>query len=116
MLRILIALPFLALLALFAVSNPQQVQLGLWPTDLSVSASLAIAVLAAMGVGLLLGGLLVWSGAVGTRLRARRAEHAARLLEAQVAELKAEVASLRGRSARPPGTAPGGELARTWQG
>lgn len=116
MLRILIALPFLVLLVLFAVSNPQQVQLGLWPTDLSVPVSLAMAVLAAMGAGLLIGGLLVWLSALGARLRVRRAEHAARLLEAQVAELKAEVASLRARTAKPPGTAAGGELAPTWPG
>lgn len=116
MLRILIALPFLVLLVLFAVSNPQQVQLGLWPTDLSLSVSLAMAVLAAMGTGLLLGGLLVWISGLGIRLRARRSEHAAGLLEAQVAELKAEVASLRGRTARTAATAAGGELAPTWPG
>ena len=116
MLRILIALPFLVLLVLFAVSNPQPVRIGLWPTDLSVSISLALAVLAAMGLGLLFGGVLVWFSALGARLRARRAEHAARLLEAQVAELKAEVASLQLRPARRSGAAAAGDLAPTWPG
>jgi uncharacterized membrane protein YciS (DUF1049 family) len=116
MVRLLIALPFLALLVLFALSNPQHVQLGLWPTDLSVSVSLAIAVLAAMGIGLLAGALLLWVGGISVRLRARRAEHTVRLLEAQVAELKAEVTSLRTRNPRAPGAIAAPELAPTWPG
>ncbi len=117
MLRILIALPLLLLLVLFALSNTQTVRMGLWPTDLSLDIPLAIAVLAAMGAAFLIGALLLWVSVLGARLRARRAEHAARLLEAQVAELKAELAALRAKTASVAAAEPGRAVAlSSWQG
>jgi len=89
MLRIIIAAPFLFLLVLFALSNPQATEFKLWPTDYSVVLPLSLAVLGAMGVAFFLGALLLWMSALAARARARRAEHKVRLLEAQVAELKA---------------------------
>lgn len=91
MIRALIFAPLLFILVLFALSNPQPVRLGLWPTDLTVDIPLSITVLLAMAVAFVLGALLLWLSAVGARLRARRAEHAVRMLEAQVKELKARV-------------------------
>lgn len=91
MIRALIFAPLLFILVLFALSNPQPVRLGLWPTDLTVDIPLSITVLLAMAVAFVLGALLLWFSAVGARLRARRAEHAVRMLEAQVKELKARV-------------------------
>lgn len=88
MLRAVIFAPILFLLVLFALSNPQPVRLGLWPTDVSVDIPLSITVLLAMAVAFLLGALLLWLSAMGARLRARRAEHAVRMLESQVAELR----------------------------
>ena len=92
MIRALIFAPLLFLLVLFALSNPQPVQIGLWPTDVLVGIPLSITVLLAMAAAFLLGALLLWMSAVGARLRARRAEHTVRMLEAQVAELKARLA------------------------
>jgi uncharacterized integral membrane protein len=91
MLRIVIAGPFLLLLVLFALSNPQPVTLGLWPTDFSVEVPLSLAVLGAMGVAFLAGALLLWVSVLVARRRAARAERAVRLLEAQVSELKARL-------------------------
>ena len=91
MIRALIFAPLLFILVLFALSNPQPVRLGLWPTDLTVDIPLSITVLLAMAVAFVLGALLLWFSAIGARLRARRAEHAVRMLEAQVKELKARV-------------------------
>lgn len=91
MIRALIFAPLLFILVLFALSNPQPVRLGLWPTDLTVDIPLSITVLLAMAVAFVLGALLLWLSAVGARLRARRAEHAVRMLEAQVKELKGRV-------------------------
>jgi putative membrane protein len=91
MIRALIFAPLLFILVLFALSNPQPVRLGLWPTDLTVDIPLSITVLLAMAVAFVLGALLLWFSAVGARMRARRAEHAVRMLEAQVKELKARV-------------------------
>jgi uncharacterized integral membrane protein len=96
--RLLLSLPFVLLLVLFALSNTQAVRLGLWPTDLSLVVPVAVVILVAMAAAFLLGAALVWVSVLGARLRARRAEHTVRLLEAQVAELKAELTPLRARA------------------
>jgi uncharacterized integral membrane protein len=86
--RLLIALPLLLLLVLFALSNTGPVRLGIWPTDYAVQLPLSLAVLGGMAIAFLAGGLLVWYSALAQRRRARHAEQAVRLLEAQVQELK----------------------------
>jgi lipopolysaccharide assembly protein A len=89
--RLLIALPLLLLLVLFALSNQQPVSLRVWPTDYAATLPLSLAILAAMAVAFLAGGLLVWVSELVQRRRARRAEQTVRLLEAQVQELKARL-------------------------
>jgi uncharacterized integral membrane protein len=89
MIRFLLAAPFLVLMILFALSNPQQVTLGLWPTDFSWEVPLSIVILLAMALGFVLGALMLWLSVLCQRSRARRAERTARALEAQVQELKA---------------------------
>ena len=96
MLRFLILLPFLILLIAFALSNPQPVPLGLWPTDFSLEVPVSIAILTASGLFFFLGALFVWFGTVAARRRHRRAERRAVALEA---ELKAH-------TAKPPITRP----------
>jgi uncharacterized integral membrane protein len=76
------------LLVLFALSNTGPVRLGIWPTDYAVQLPLSLAVLGGMAIAFLAGGLLVWFSALAQRRRARHAEQAVRLLEAQVQELK----------------------------
>ena len=90
--RTVIAAPFLLLLVLFALSNRQVVQIGLWPTDYVQEVPLSVAILVAMGLAFLAGALLLWMSALAARHRARRAERTVRLLEAQVQELKARLA------------------------
>lgn len=89
--RLLITIPILLLLVLFALSNTATVQLGFWPTDLSVRAPLSLAILGGMAIAFLLGGLMVWFAELGQRRRARRAEQTVRLLEQQVQELKSRL-------------------------
>jgi putative membrane protein len=96
--RLLIAAPFLLLLVLFALSNPEPVRLTLWPTDFTLQLPLSLAILGAMGIAFLIGGMLVWFNELGQRRRARRAEETVRLLEAQVTELKARVPATAGLS------------------
>jgi lipopolysaccharide assembly protein A len=86
--RLLIGLPLLLLLVVFALSNREPVRLGLWPTDYALVLPLSLAVIGAMAVAFLAGGLLVWISALAQRRRARQAEQTVRLLEAQVQELK----------------------------
>jgi uncharacterized integral membrane protein len=117
MLRILLALPLLLIIVLFALSNVQPVRLGFWPTDYTIQVPVALAVLGAMGVAFLIGAIVLWISVVGARFRARRAEHAARLLEAQITELKAELAPLRARVAAMPAAEHGGALTvSSWRG
>ena len=91
MLRLLIIAPLLLVLVLFALSNTAPVQLGFWPTGFSLEAPLSLAILGGMAVAFIAGALLVWVSELAQRRRARRAEHAIRLLEAQVQDLKSRM-------------------------
>lgn len=75
----------------FALTNQQGVPLSVWPLDYSVELPVSLAILVAMGIAFFIGALLVWFGSLSQRARARRAERAVRLLEAQVEELKARL-------------------------
>lgn len=88
MLRLLIAAPFILVIVVFALSNRQPVQLGLWPTDVSVSVPLALAILAPVAVAFFLGAVTMWFAAIGQRRRAGRAERRASLLAADLAKLR----------------------------
>ena len=99
LMRLLILAPFLLVLALFALSNTAPVRLGFWPTGLSLELPLSLAILGAMAIAFLIGGLVVWISELAQRRRARRAEHAVQVLEAQVQELKARLP----HTALPPG-------------
>lgn len=83
--RILLAAPLLFLLVLFALSNRQPVELGLWPTDVSIEVPVSLAVLGIAGLFFLFGALVAWAGTIAERDRARRAEATIRQLEAQLA-------------------------------
>jgi len=86
--RVIIALPCLLLLVLFALSNPEPVQLALWPTDLSLQSPLSVAVLVASALFFLLGGLVVSLGSFGQRRRARLAERRVRALEDEMRAMR----------------------------
>ena len=92
--RVLLAIPLLILLVAFALSNPQLVRLGLWPTDIQLDAPLSVAVLVAAGVFFIVGATMTWTGAVAARARARRAERVVRQLEAQIDALRARPATV----------------------
>ncbi len=84
MFRFILLLPFLILLIVFALSNPQDTPLGLWPTDFTVEVPVSIAILVASGLFFFLGALFVWFGTVAARRRHRQAERRARALEAEL--------------------------------
>ncbi len=86
-LRLIVAIPLLILLVLFALtpSNRSTVDLGLWPTDLVWVAPLSLVVLAAAAIFFFLGALVVSIASLALRRRARRAESRVRSLEAELA-------------------------------
>jgi lipopolysaccharide assembly protein A len=101
--RWIVGIPLLLLMVLFALSNSEPVPLGLFPLGrLPFQVPLSIVVLAALGLGFFLGGLLVWFSVLRHRRAARRAQEAMRLLEAKHQELQARVSGLThaGASAR----------------
>lgn len=86
--RVLLAIPLIVIVVAFALSNPQTVRLGLWPTDILIDMPLSVAVLIAAGVFFVVGAFMTWTTAVAMRARARRAERAVKQLEAQVDALR----------------------------
>jgi putative membrane protein len=87
--RWILFVPLLVLLVLFALSNPQDVEIRLWPFDLAWVSSLGIAVLLIAAVAFLIGALIAWGAALPARRRAARMEQAARLLEGELASYRA---------------------------
>ncbi|WP_419898381.1 lipopolysaccharide assembly protein LapA domain-containing protein [Roseomonas sp. USHLN139] len=94
----------LLLLVLFAISNSGAVLLRLWPLDLVWEVPLAGAVLGAAAISFLLGALVAWGGALRYRRRAWKMQRAAQLLEAELAELRAQQEAAK-KAALPAGTA-----------
>ncbi len=86
--RILLAAPVLIVLIVFALSNRQVVQLGLWPTDIMIELPLSVTVLLAAGLFFVAGALMTWGASVAMRGRAKRAERTVRQLEAEIQALK----------------------------
>lgn len=86
--RVLFAAPVLIVLIVFALSNRQVVQLGLWPTDIMVELPLSVTVLLAAGLFFVAGALMTWGASVAMRGRAKRAERTVRQLEAEIQALK----------------------------
>jgi uncharacterized integral membrane protein len=87
-----IGVPLAVLLVDFALSNPEPVELRLFPLgELPFDVPLSVAILTAMGVGFFLGGLRLWTTALRHRRAARKAEEAMRLLEAKHQELRSRL-------------------------
>jgi lipopolysaccharide assembly protein A len=101
LIRLLPAAIILLILVVFALSNRETANFGFWPTDFSLNAPLGLAVLICGAVAFLAGALVAWFSTFAQQRRARRAESEVRLLEAQVAELKARLAE-RGAVLPPP--------------
>nr|WP_321986058.1 LapA family protein [uncultured Lichenicoccus sp.] len=91
MLRLIITLPFVLALVVFAIKNQQPVQLDL-PYVFNGTFALPILVIVVALVFFLVGGLVMWFAELRQRRRARRAESTIRALEAQVVDLRQQLA------------------------
>lgn len=87
MLRLVLALPLLVVLVIFAVSNREPVLVSF--LGYAANVALSAAVLAASAIFFLLGALLVWFSELRQRRRARRAELRVRELETALAASRA---------------------------
>jgi uncharacterized integral membrane protein len=99
MVRFLITVPVLFILVVFAASNPAPVTVALWPTHWSVTAPLSVATLAIAAVFFLAGAFLVWVPAQAVRVRAGFSGRRVSKLEAQVNELKTQLAARKAAAA-----------------
>ena len=106
MIRGLLAIPFLVLIVLFALSNQQTQRFSLWPTDLSLEVPLSLAVLGVALVFFVAGGLLAWGSVVSLRARLRRTKRIVQSLEAELAVAKAQGAVVREPARRELALAP----------
>lgn len=100
--RWILLLPLLVLLVLFGLSNRQEVMLGLWPFDLAWAVPLSVAVLVIAAMAFLLGALVAWAAGLPQRRQARKVQAAGTLLEAELAELRGQMA----RDVGPAGVVP----------
>ncbi|MBM3592647.1 MAG: DUF1049 domain-containing protein [Alphaproteobacteria bacterium] len=87
--RWFIFLPLAILVVFFMLSNPQSIELRLWPFDVAWTASASIAVLSIAAVAFLVGAFVAWAAAMPARRRGRVAERRVIELEAQVKALNA---------------------------
>ncbi len=107
MLRLILMLPVLLVLVIFALSNTASATFGFWPTDLALEAPLSVAVLVIAAVFFVAGALIAWVGTLGQMRRARRAETEVRRLQEQVDLLRPQAPDLVVHTPAPVPAAPG---------
>jgi uncharacterized integral membrane protein len=95
----LVTFPITIFVILFAVSNRDMVPMALWPLPGSLEAPLYVLVLVCVAAGFLLGGGIVWSGELGHKRRAARAERRAEDLEREISVMRIREEELRARAA-----------------
>ncbi len=75
----------------FAVSNRQAISISLWPFDAAIEAPLGLIVLAALALGLLLGGVVVWLSMLPHHFMSKRLQRDLRLVQNQLEEVRASI-------------------------
>jgi putative membrane protein len=83
-------LPVALLLALFAAANRHDIRLELWPLPWSVDLPVYLAVLGALGLGLVIGLAVAWLSGHKARSAARRQRHRAESLARQIDQAQIE--------------------------
>ena len=89
-LRLLLIAPVLLVLVFFALSNPQPAHIAFWPFEAAYDVPLSLALLGAVGIGMLLGALMLWLALLLAHHRARRAERKASALQEQIRRARTE--------------------------
>lgn len=96
----LIGIPVAVVAIVFAVVNRHLVSVDLWPLPWTVGLPLFLLVLGALGLGLAIGGIVVWISAGSARSRARAESRRANRLENRVRALETENERLNQAAAR----------------
>lgn len=91
----IVTLPLMLVLVVFSLANRGEVSLDLWPFNESVTLPLAWLLLAALFIGLLIGGGVAWLSGAKHRRRARELRFDKTHLERETIRLKREVERLK---------------------
>jgi len=86
----LIGIPVAVLAILFAVVNRHMVTVDLWPLPWTIGLPLFLMVLGALGLGMMLGGGVLWISGSAARSRARAEARRANRLDTRVRVLETE--------------------------
>ena len=76
----------------FAASNDSEVTLYLWPFDTGLSLPVWLAVLGALGIGIVTGGLIVWLSTIAIRTRNWHTQTKLKKMEKRMSEAEARLA------------------------
>jgi uncharacterized membrane protein YciS (DUF1049 family) len=76
----------------FAASNDSEVILYLWPFETGLSLPVWLAVLGALGIGIVTGGLIVWLSTIAIRTRNWHAQKKLKKMEKRMSEAEARLA------------------------
>jgi uncharacterized integral membrane protein len=95
----IVTLPLMLALVIFSLANRGDVSLDLWPFKEDITLPLSWLLLAALFVGLLIGGVIVWLSGTRNRRRARELRFDKTYLEREVIRLKREVERAKGAAA-----------------
>ena len=97
-----ITFPVTLIVVLFAVSNREWVSMELWPLPGALDAPLYLIFLVAVAAGFVLGGAIAWSGELGHKMRANRAEKRADDLERELAVMRIREEEIRAQVPNAP--------------
>ncbi|PWC30984.1 LapA family protein [Azospirillum sp. TSO35-2] len=95
----IVTLPVALVAILFAISNRGVVTLSLWPLPFTLDAPVYLATLAALVLGFVAGGFVVWNSQRRHRSRARRESRRVLVLERELKEAQARAAAAEKRLA-----------------
>jgi lipopolysaccharide assembly protein A len=87
----LVTVPIAVVGIAFAVENLERVQVGLWPFSAVLEMPLYLVVLAALGIGFLVGEFVAWLNGGGWRREARRRQRRIEALERELAAAQAQL-------------------------
>ena len=76
----------------FSASNDSEVTLYLWPFETGLSLPVWLALLGALGIGIVTGGLIVWLSTIAIRTRNWHAQKKLKNMEKRMSEAKAQLA------------------------
>jgi lipopolysaccharide assembly protein A len=83
LIRLLLAIVFVAVIVIWSVANRQPVDVSFWPLPFEPQVPLFIVVLASLTLGVLIAWLVAWLSAWGMRRQARRDHRRVMALEAR---------------------------------